>query len=81
MIPFLRMWKVGFRFYGEQGAESIHAEFNNLNGTYGRMRVPTERLSQVVKWHNVAVHPEARGRRKDSVKRKFKKDCHTETGK
>ena len=34
VVPWLRRWKVGFGIMGEQGAESIHAYFNNLARTY-----------------------------------------------
>ena len=30
IIPWIRRWKVGLVFRGEQGAESIHAQFNRL---------------------------------------------------
>ena len=31
MVPWIRQWKgAGFGLMGEQGAESIHAEFNRL---------------------------------------------------
>ena len=31
MVPFLRQWNwVGYGLMGEQGAESVHAEFNSL---------------------------------------------------
>ena len=29
VIPFLKKWKVGLGFLGEQGAESVHARFNS----------------------------------------------------
>ena len=33
-IPFLKKWGAGFRFYREQGGESIHMEFNKLKTIY-----------------------------------------------
>ncbi len=35
MVPFLRRWHgVGFGLLGEQGSESIHADFNNIKWRY-----------------------------------------------
>ena len=30
VVSWLRMWHIGFGMMGEQGAESIHAHFNQL---------------------------------------------------
>ena len=56
VIPFLRQWKVGFGFLGEQGAESIHARFNSLRRTYSTIPNPVSRLEAMLKEHlNQAV--------------------------
>ena len=48
MMPFLKLWKgVGFGLMGEQGAESIHADLNNLK----RMPDSVERLRCTIKEH------------------------------
>ena len=31
VVDFICEWKVGLGFYGEQGGESIHSEFNRLH--------------------------------------------------
>ena len=59
-LEFIKVWHVGFGFYGEQGAESIHAEFNRLNVTYCRIKPPSRRLQLIVKEHNLSIHPEAK---------------------
>ncbi|XP_062502539.1 uncharacterized protein LOC134179620 [Corticium candelabrum] len=33
VVPWIRRWKLGLGFHGEQGAESIHARFNALQRT------------------------------------------------
>ncbi len=33
VVPWIKKWKVGFGLIGEQGAESIHAYFNQLKRT------------------------------------------------
>ena len=38
LVPFLRWWKgVGFGIMSEQGAESVHREFNTLSSRYANM--------------------------------------------
>ena len=31
VVPWICHWRVGLSFHGEQGAESIHAKFNDLS--------------------------------------------------
>ena len=72
-IEFIKKWKIGFGFYGEQGAESIHAEFNRLNSTYCRVKPDCRRLHLIMKEHNVAIHPEAKKILPPIKKRKLQK--------
>ena len=37
-LEFIRECGIGFGLYGEQGGESIHAEFNSLYRTYRGMK-------------------------------------------
>ena len=57
VMPWVRRWKFGLGFYGEQGAESIHARFNSMQRTYANVRNATERLKAIVKEHNMSVLP------------------------
>ena len=42
LAPFLRRWKgVGFGIMPEQGAESIHRQFNTLSSRYANMPFKT----------------------------------------
>ena len=58
MAPFLRKWGVGFGIMAEQGAESIHAEFNSLTRRYVNITDRIERLRCVLKEHHLRCSPE-----------------------
>ena len=51
VVPFLKKWKVGFGFLGEQGAESIHARFNSLRRNFANMPNPVQRLKSILNEH------------------------------
>ena len=57
LVPFLKKWKVGFGFLGEQGAESIHAWFNNIRRNYTNMPKTVTRLEAILKEHLSQVCP------------------------
>ena len=40
VIPWLRQWRIGFGFMGEQGAESVHAAINHITPSY--LNIPDE---------------------------------------
>lgn len=67
---FIRQWNVGLGFYGEQGGESIHSEFNRLHHNYCRMKSGKDRLMAMVKEHHVRVHPRARQLKPEIKRRK-----------
>ena len=52
---WLEKWKVGL---GEQGAESIHASFNNIERSYLNMPNKVDRLFRVVQEHHLRTDPE-----------------------
>lgn len=58
IVPFLRQWKRGLGLLGEQGAESIHARFNNIRANYSNMHNRVERLECIMKEHFSQVCPE-----------------------
>ena len=37
VLPLLRQWGLSFGFVGEQGGESIHSQFNNLERIYANI--------------------------------------------
>jgi hypothetical protein len=57
VVPFLRRWRVGFGFHGEQGAESLHATFNKIRRSYMAIPDRVKRLKCVVKEHHLQVSP------------------------
>ena len=71
VVPFLQQWKVGLGMLGEQGAEGIHARFNQLEQTYCNMANGVERLRAMVADHfrqvcpeNIALEPPVMKRKK-----------------
>ncbi len=59
MVTWLRKWGVGFGTMGEQGAESIHANFNGIERSFANMvHNPVDRLRCVMREHYLRVSPE-----------------------
>lgn len=58
VVPFLKKWKVGLGFLGEQGAESIHRRFNALRRNYVTMPSPVLRLEAILRDHLNQVVPQ-----------------------
>jgi hypothetical protein len=50
MAVFLNTWGIGLGLYGEQGGESIQAEFNNIEKIYTSMS-GTRKLESVMRDH------------------------------
>ncbi|XP_065650839.1 uncharacterized protein LOC136078989 [Hydra vulgaris] len=71
-IPFLQKLGAGFGFYGEQGGESIHHEFNKLKIIYQSIPSPTMRLKSILKSHHLKTNPKNRALRPKIKKRKRK---------
>ena len=71
VVPFLKQWKIGLGFLGEQGAESIHARWNIIKKNYTSTRPPSQRLQCEMTEHlrqicpiNVAEFPQPKTRSK-----------------
>lgn len=56
-VPFLRWWHIGAGLMGEQGQESIHAHLNKVEANFNSINNPLERLTYVVKQHNIDCTP------------------------
>ncbi|XP_065668203.1 uncharacterized protein LOC136088423 [Hydra vulgaris] len=69
-IPFLKKWGAGFGYYGEQGGESIHHDFNKLFTIYQSIPSPTKRLSSIIKSHHQKTNPINRKHKPTLRKRK-----------
>ena len=57
ILPFLEKWRVGFGLMGEQGAESIHTAFNQLNQVYANIHNGVDRLHYIMVEHHRRVSP------------------------
>ena len=71
MIPFLRQWRVGFGFYGEQGGESIHHEFKQMKNRYSNIKNPVDRLQYLMNQHLLSTFPKAQELKPEVKKRKL----------
>lgn len=58
-VEFIEKWGTAFGIYGEQGAETLHNEFNKLGRIYCAMKPGTRRLDSMMKEHYRRVHPDA----------------------
>lgn len=58
VVPSIRRFGVGLGMLGEQGGESIHAEFNLLSTTFDSVVREVDRLKMVVKQHCLSTLPQ-----------------------
>ena len=58
MLDWIRSHQVGCGLMGEQGAESIHSQFNSLAATYKTIPDPIDRLKCIMKEHYLKVSPQ-----------------------
>ena len=74
VCPFLRRWHMGLGFYGEQGIEGIHSEFNTQSQHFDHVKKKDTRLRQILVNHHIATSPELAGKapkpRERNLKRK-----------
>lgn len=77
VISWLKRNHLGFGLLGEQGVESIHAHFNSLGRTYGKMRDEVERLRQLMKEHLLHISPENVAATPEVQKRKRRRTATT----
>ena len=71
MIPFLEKWSVvGFGLLGEQGAESVHKDFNALKARYVNMPNAVERIRCTLQEHHLRCTPQLRDAKPLAKRRK-----------
>lgn len=58
MLDWIRSHQAGCGLMGEQGAESIHSQFNSLAATYKTIPDPIDRLRCIMKEHYLKVSPQ-----------------------
>ena len=56
-VQWARSTHVGFGILGEQGAESIHAKFNNLARAHSAIKGKVHQLKCIVAEHLVSIAP------------------------
>ena len=66
---FIREWGAGLGFYGEQGGESIHKEFNAILPTCAHIKPATEKLRSALKKFILKSYPEVIDRQPEVVTR------------
>ena len=59
IVPFIKKWKVGLGFYGEQGGESLHHQFKQMKNRYKNIKKPLECLRYMMNQHLSSANPEA----------------------
>ena len=57
MVGWMNKWKVGFGLMGEQGVESIHGVFNQLQREYCNVRNGPQRCQAMMEEHHRRCHP------------------------
>ena len=56
-VTWLRTWGIGAGLMGEQGAESVHAHFANLERVYASIPNPLQRLARIMNEHQLETAP------------------------
>ena len=57
-VDWMSNFKFGMAFHGEQGGESVHAEFNKLERMAWGVKDEINKLMVVMKEHHLKVSPE-----------------------
>ena len=68
IVLFLKMWRVGCGFLGEQDAESLHASMNSTRVHYNNVRNETDSLAYL-------MNPEARKLKVEKAERGLKQNA------
>lgn len=58
-VPFMRRWKVGLGFHGEQGGESVHARLNSIRRDVRGLKDDLATLLSVMTTHWLQTRPGA----------------------
>ena len=76
VCPFLRQWHMGLGFYGEQGIEGIHSEFNTQSQHFDHVKEKDTRLLQILVNHHIATSPELAGKAPKPKERNLKRKAN-----
>lgn len=77
VTEFLRTWHMGLGFYGEQGIEGIHKDYNTKSTAFQQVKNDPVRLRQLVRDHHISTNPTLAGRVPQEKKRNLKRN-HSE---
>ena len=66
-------WTPGLEFYGEQGIEGIHSEFNTQSQHFDHVKKKDTRLRQILVNHHIATSPELAGKAHKPKERNLKR--------
>ena len=53
VIQWMKLWHVGLGFHGEQGGESVHNKFNQLQRQFATIKDPLNQLKLILREHHV----------------------------
>ena len=76
VCPFLRKWHLGLGFYGEQGIEGIHSEFNLQSEHFNHVKQPDQRLRQILVNYHIATSPTLAGQAPKAKPRNLKRKAN-----
>ena len=74
--PFLRQWHTGLGFFGEQGIEGIHSEFNTQSQHFDHVKKQDVRLRQILFNHHIATSPSLAGKALKPKERNLKRQAN-----
>ena len=74
VASFIKLWQVGFGFYGEQGTESLQSSFNKMIYCYSNIKNPVDGVKYMMKRHLLKDCPQAAEYQPSKKKR-----CNRET--
>ena len=74
VIPWMKRWRVGGGLMGEQGAESVHQHFMNLERTHQGIANEVDRLKYIMREHQLSSDPSLTTLRPPLKKRKTMTD-------
>ena len=69
-------WTPGLEFYGEQGIEGIHSEFNTQSQHFDHVKKKDTRLRQILVNHHIATSPELAGKAHKPKERNLKRKAN-----
>ena len=57
VVPWIKQWRVGLGFHGEQGGESVHSRFNTIKRAIRGIKGELAILQAILKRHWLQTSP------------------------